>query len=222
LDNLMKMIKIFSFVLFILVFPVLSNSHQYSNKNGIEIEWVDNIKGNYSFVNDWDYTDYVYKNDFGQLVCDGICNPLIYNMLDSNSKIYEDSLRSYYQLVDTTHIFHSIESNSNCYEWAGTDYIVINKISSDTIKCYTLCSAATHSSLEITLINNRCTASIKLISITNINNPIYYTYKDGYIKIDKYLWNKGVMKAEFEFIFDDHDNPAKDIFWNGKIYAKIN
>ena len=46
------------------------------------------------------------------LICDGLCPQEIDKMKYENGKIYEDSLESFYKLIDTTHIFHSIESDA--------------------------------------------------------------------------------------------------------------
>jgi len=207
---------------YILFSITLLSSFINQGDNGIEIEWVYNLEGDYSFKEKWQYADYVYKNDYGQLVCDGICDPETDNMRDKSGRILEDSLSRYYQLVDTTHLYHSIECESNSYEWAGTDNIEINRTDNNTTECYTLCNAATHSSLHITIKNNHCVPEIKLTSIANTGHPICYKYKNGYIKINKQLWDKGIMKAEFDFNFSDHENPKKDLYWKGKIYSKIN
>lgn len=205
----------------ILIFLFFLSNYDTLNDNGIKIEWKDNIEGDFSFTKKWNYADYVYKNDIGQLVCNGICNPLTDIMKDENGKIIEDSLNRYYQLVDTTHIFHTIESISNSYEWAGTDNIAAKRTDKDTVICYTLCNAATHSSLLITIVKNKCIPKIEFNSITDTANPIYFSHKKGYIIIDKNLWNKGIIKAEFSFLFHNHENQKRDLFWKGKIYSVI-
>ncbi|MDR1877172.1 MAG: hypothetical protein LBQ84_06065 [Flavobacteriaceae bacterium] len=187
----------------------------------IKIEWVDSLRGDYSFKDRWNYPENIFKNSYNQLVCDGLCNPEADKMRDKKGKIRDKYLKEYYQLVDTTHIFHTVESEAQCYEWNGTDEIVVKRIDKNTVECYTLCNVATHSSLELTLTNDQCFPKIKLQSVSS-SGTHYYDSKDGYIKIDRPLWDKGIMKAEFHFYFIDPENPEKDMWWKGKIYSKIN
>jgi hypothetical protein len=99
----------------------------------IDIRWAKNLTGDFSFMKNWDYPEGVYKNEFGQLSCDGVCPPEIDRMKDDNGKIYEDSLNAFYKLVDTTHQFHSINSDAWTYEWAGTNFATAKRINADTI-----------------------------------------------------------------------------------------
>lgn len=209
--------KKYFYILFILV--VLISCKNKDNHN-VKINWVDNLEGDFSFINEWEYADYVYQDDFGQLVCDGICPSEVDNMRDINGKILDDSLSRYYQYVDTTHLHYTIESESNTYEWAGTNQIIAYYGNTDTIKSYTLCSPSTHSSLEINFIENKCYPQIKLNSITNRGTE-YFTCKGGYIKIDKQEFEKGILKAEFNFDFIRPDNDEIPMFWKGKIHTVI-
>jgi hypothetical protein len=190
------------------------------NNTGTEIEWIDNLKGNFVFSQKQSYPEGITLNTYNQLVCDGFCDPETDKMRNKNGKILKKYLTRYYQLIDTTRYIHTIESEAQCYEWAGTDRIIINRISEDTLQCYTLCNTATHSSLELTIIKNRCIPRIKLQSITS-PATLYFGYKKGSIKVDRQLWAKGIMKAEFHFYFEDTRNPETEMWWKGKIYSKI-
>lgn len=194
----------------------------FSQEKEIKIEWVNTLEGDFSFSQQWDYTDYVYKNDYGQLVCDAICHPDTENMKDEKGKIYEDSLYRYYQLVDTTHINRSIECEASVYGWAGTNHLVSKKIDNDVIEVNTLCTGGTYSSLYLILKKDTCIPAIKFISPVGAKGIIYFKCKKGYINIDKTLWDKDILKAEFDFSFDDPDNRDKNIYWKGKILSKIN
>jgi len=194
-------------------------SNKKSNSEEITIKWVDNLPGDFSFKDNWSYPEGVYQNEFGQLSCDGICPQEIYNMMDKNGRIYQDSLESYYQLVDTTHLFHSIESNAWCYEWGGTDYITAQRINKDTVVCFTENNATTHSSLNLIITKNTVKPTIILNSISDSDIKIYKC-KRGQMVIDEKLWNQGILKATFDFDFY-HDEDSNRMYWKGNIYVKI-
>ena len=187
----------------------------------INISWSDSLSGDFSFNKNWDYPEGVYKNDFGQISCDVFCPPAIDRMKDENGKIYKDSLKAFYQLVDTTHQFHTIQSDAWTYEWAGTNFLTAIKKNVDTTTCYTHNNISTHSSLVLTIIKDKCIPIIKLNSIVGSTGNKIYTCKSGQIEIDKTLWKKGILKANFDFVFDHTENADKPMYWKGKIYANI-
>jgi hypothetical protein len=186
----------------------------------LKIVWTGNLTGDFSFIENWDYPEGVYRNDFGQLSCDGLCAPETERMLDENGRIYKDSLAAFYQLIDTTHQFHSIQSDAWAYEWAGTNFVTATRINTDSVVCFTHTNAATHSSLVLTIAKEKCIPKIELNSIAGSGTKIY-SCKSGQLEIDKPLWDKGILKAKFDFIFDHKENPVQPMFWKGKIYAKI-
>lgn len=186
----------------------------------ININWTDSLVGDFSFTNNWDYPEGVYMNTFGQLSCDGICPIEIENMKAENGQIYKDSLPAFYQLVDTSHLHHTIACDAWCYEWAGTNYVTANK-KKDTIICATLCNAGTHCSLKLTITKNTCLPIIELNSVANNSGHSIYTCNTGKIELDRTLWNKGILKATFSFTFNHQENPSKPMFWKGKIVTKI-
>ena len=187
----------------------------------IKIDWMKNLSGSFSFKEIWDYPEGIYRNDFGQLSCDGLCPAETDKMKDDQGRIFKDSLPRFYQLVDTTHLFHSIKSHSNSYEWSGTNFLTAEKMGNDTIHCFTDNNASTHSSLDLIITKNKCIPAIKLSSITGTAKTAIYICKKGYIEIDKNLWNNGILKAKFDFTFDSKENLEKSIFWKGKIYTPI-
>ncbi|MBX3107356.1 MAG: hypothetical protein KIS69_09770 [Bacteroidetes bacterium] len=188
----------------------------------IKIKWVDKLSGDFSFTNNWSYPLGVEMKSDGKAGCadGGFCPQRCYSMLDSNGIVLKDSSQIFYQLLDTTHQFHSIQCEAWCYEWAGTDFIEVFRKSNDSIFCFTTTGIATHCSLQIEIIKNICKAAIDLNSITPDGSNIYYC-TDGYITIDKTFWKKGIMKAKFNFNFENKDEPKKPIYWKGKIYTKI-
>jgi len=180
----------------------------------ISIGWVDNLYGDYSFTENWDYATPLYKDEFGQLVCMGLCPPETDNMLDNKGMIFEDSVSVYYQLVDTAHVHYTIESETNSYEWIESNDILVEILSNDTVKAYTMCDVSTHSSLKLFIINDACLPYIELNSITP-RGLQHFMCKGGYIKIDKNAWEKDTLKAEFDFVFEDN------LWWRGRIFAPI-
>lgn len=205
-------------LIFCCLFSIFSLFVSAQKSNQIKINWVNDLEGDYSFTEKWDYADPVYLNEYSQLVCDGLCDPEIDNMRDETGKIYEDSLARYYQLVDTTHVYYTIECKTNAYEFAGANNIFVKKHDNGVVQCYTLSDAGTRSTLNLTIKGNTCKPVIMLRSVS-FTETLFYDCKKGYIKIDKQLWDKGILKAEFDLIFDNFD---KDIWWKGKIYSSIN
>lgn len=198
------------------------------DKNGkvksgeIEISWLDSLTGDFSFTKNWDYPEGVYKNEFGQLSCDGLCPPEIERMKDENGKIYKDSLKAFYQQVDTTHQFHSIRSEAGIYEWAGTNFATATRINAETIVCFTHNNLATHSSLILTIVKDKCIPTIELNSVVYSAGKKTYACKSGRIEIDENFWENGILKANFDLVFDHKENLNKPMYWKGKVYATIN
>ncbi len=190
-----------------------------SGQKGLEIEWIDNLQSDFSFAEKWSYQEGIFRNEWGQLACDGLCDPGLDEMRDENGRIIEDFIIAYYQLLDTTHYFHSHTGEAKCYEWVGTDFAQAYK-GNDTVVCHTMCNAGTHSSLQLKIIDGRCFARIELNSIANTKKE-YFDCEAGYIKIDKSLWDKGILKTEFELSFTDPRNTESPLWWNGKIYTGI-
>jgi len=188
-------------------------------KDTVNVKWTDDLQGDFSFTDKWSYNEGIYLNEYGQLVCDGLCDDNSYKMIDEDGKIYPDSLHRYYQLIDTTHYYHTIENEAQCYEWAGTDFAHAYK-KKDTIKCFTACNVGTHSSLQMDLINGRCIPRIELNSVSP-SGLQYFMAKDGSVKIDKKMFDKGILKAEFDFTFEDPRNLQEPLWWKGRIQTKI-
>ena len=214
----MKRLTYFLVMIFLISCGITSNKKL--NSEEVSIKWVDNLSGDFSFKDNWSYPEGVYKNEFGQLSCDGFCPPETDKMKDENGKIYENSLEAFYELVDTTHIFHSLKSDAWTYEWAGTNYIIAERINEDTIVCFTQNNAGTHSSLNLIITKNTVRPTIVLNSIIGENSEKTYYCKGGQMVIDKKLWNEGILKATFDFDFYHNEN-SNEMYWKGSIYAKI-
>lgn len=82
-------------------------------------------------------------------------------------------------------------------------------------------NSATHCFLKLKIEGNNCTPIIVLNSTAHPKEEIFYC-KQGNIQIDKSLWKKGILKAIFNFAFQNHIEPQKGIFWKGRILSKFN
>ncbi len=210
---------LFVILLTISLSPIFSQEESNGTKK-IKIKWVNNLKGDFSFKEQWSYPEGVYKNQYGQISCDGFTSDETAKMIDSSGRIYKDSLNAFYQLVDTTHLYHTIKSEAWCYEWTGTDFIEVKRVSENKVLAKTINNAATHSSLILEIGKDSCSSRIELNSITQSGKKTFYI-KRGRIKIDKQYWKKGILKAKFDFIFDNTTEPAKQMFWKSKIFCRI-
>lgn len=187
----------------------------------IPIIWVDSISGDFSFTEKWDYPEGVYRNKYGQLSCDGYCPRGADLMKDDSGRIYKDSLAAFYNLVDTSHLFYTIECDAWCYECAGTNYASARRLNKDSILCRTHVNVGTHCSLNLMITKDICYPTIRLNSIRSSRGIIKYNCTEGKIEIDKNLYKKGILKAKFDFTFYHSERPGKTMYWRGLIYTKI-
>ena len=97
--------------------------------------------------------------------------------------------------------------------------ISADRINKDSVICSTALNVATHSSLKLVITEKTVRPSIDLISITPSGEMLFYCI-GGEMTIDKSSWEKGILKAIFDFKFDD-ENPNMQTYWKGKIYAEI-
>jgi hypothetical protein len=188
----------------------------------VAIKWVDNLPGDFSFTENWSYPLGVERRPDGRAGCadGGFCPERCYGMMDEHRNVMKDSVEIFYQLLDTTHLFHTIQCEAWCSEWDGTNFIEVIRKDNDSVYCFTPIGIATHCSLQLTIVNNVCLAVIDLRSIMPDGDRIYYCTK-GHITIDKNLWAKGIMKADFSFDFLPQEVPEYPVFWKGKVYSKI-
>ncbi|MBO0593214.1 hypothetical protein I2486_17560 [Cellulophaga sp. E16_2] len=192
-----------------------------ATSNSIKIEWTQNLEGDFSFNKEWNYLEGIYRNRHGQLSCDGYCPAEIDGMKDKTGKIYKDSLQAFYKIIDTTHIYHSLQSETRMYEYSGTDYITFKRLQNGAIKGKSLDNVSTHSTLKLELQNDLCAATVLFNSIRDLGIHNFHL-RSGTIKIDKPLYDNGIIKAEFDFKFKNTLEPSEALFWKGKIYSKIN
>lgn len=206
---------------FILLYSFGSNPNVPDGaKNPLKINWVQEMPGNFSFRHKWSYPENIFRNKYGQLICDGNCPSRADGMRNAKGKIFKDSLEVYYQLIDTSHQYHALESKCNCGEWPGEHFIQVQRTVGDTIECFTKGSVSTHCLFKMTIVGDDCYPQLKLNSIVP-NSDVVYQFKDGYMLIDQNLWQKGILQANFRFIFTNPKRPEKDIYWSGKMYKEI-
>ncbi len=215
----MKIKFIIISLLFLIGTSCISNEKNADSKQRIKIEWVENLKGDFSFNKKWNYGDGIYRNQNGELRLDSGMVPLeieeiINRMKDEKGEIYKDSLSKYYKVIDTTHIFHSIKSNGNYY------HMEFKKMENDEIKGETINNISGYSHLHIKLKNDYCYAWIDYKSVSDKGNHIF-NLKNGRILIDKSLFKKGIIKTEFDFNFKNTLDLNEKLSRKGKIYSYI-
>lgn len=186
----------------------------------MKTRWIDTLNGDFDFRTKWSYPEGVSRNEFGQLSCAGFCPEGTESMFGNDGKIHPDSLPKFYRLVDTTHQFHSISCEAWCYEWAGTDFITAKQTDTNQVLCSTMTSAGTHCSLILKIRGGTCVPSIEIKSISAPGVKTYYC-GNGFITIERNSWTKGILKADFNFTFNNTDEPGRNMFWKGKIYTAI-
>ncbi len=220
------MVRSFSIV-FLGLITILSFSFSNgtgNNKNNIplKITWTDSLTGDFTFKDQWSYPECVYRNQYGQLSCDGICPEATYAMKEKGGRIIQDSIASFYKLVDTSHCYHTLKSEARVYEWGGTDFITFKQMPDGKIKGQSVNTIGTHSSLCIEIDNDTCLAWIDFNSITDLYpNPYYFYLTEGSIQIDRNYWQKGIIKCTFNFNFENTIEPGTPLFWKGKIFSTI-
>lgn len=190
------------------------------NINRTPVKWVDNLSKDFSFKDKWSYPEGVFRNEFGQLSCDsGICHG-IDGMKGDDGKILKNSLKAFYKIVDTTHLYHTLKSTTSVSEWSGANFINFKKQADNSIIGQSECHISTHSSLNIIIENDSATAWIDFNSITNLGR-YKFPIKKGEIKIDKNYFKKGIIKAEFDLTFLNTLDQDKIMYWKGLIYSSI-
>jgi hypothetical protein len=198
----------YSLISIVLVGSGLKGDRTEENKSGeVDIEWLQDLPGDFSFKDNWSYPEGIFKDKSGQLNCDGCCPPEIDGLKNENGKIFKDSLSAFYQLVDTSHQFYSVQSEAWCYEYAGTNFITFIKVDKDSVIGFTKTNASTHSSLHLLINKNKCIPTIELNSVASPKASKIYVSKNGRINIDRELWTRGIMKADFYFTFDQKGRP---------------
>ena len=185
-----------------------------------QLVFTDFLSGDFSFKDEWSYHEGVYVNQWGQLSCDGICPEESWGMKDSLDRILPDSLNAFYEIVDTTHRYHTLSCESSCSEFAGSDFMHVVQINPDSFLCLSLGSVATHCALHITFNRKTVLPKVYLMSIVPDGDAVYECVY-GFLRIEKKDWERGIMKADFYFSFENVQDQDDRIYWKGLIYSEI-
>lgn len=212
--------------LFLLMFAFVSYqnsgvSHSETKSKSIPITWKKEISEDFSFTEDWSYPEGVYRNQYGQLSCDGFCSNGIDAMTDSTGRIYKDSLDAFYSLVDTTHQYHNFVADGFMYEWAGSNQILFERTENEIIHGYSAFNAATHNSIHFEIQGDSVSSWLEYVGIVD-GNIHRFLLKEGQFELDKKLFRKGWIKAKFNMEYVNHLEELVPLSCEGKIYAKIN
>jgi hypothetical protein len=186
----------------------------------LPIQLVDKIDADFSFIEDWDYDWGIYENQYGQLSCDGFCPDRAYDM-KIDGRIPEDSLTAFYEVVDTSHLHYTMQSEAQMYEWTGCDYIYICRNPHGFIFAETEITPGTHSTLYCEIFNGAAQVWANYNSIS-AQQPRDFLLKSGFIKVENKAYQSDTIKAQFDLEFLntlESDNP---LTWKGLIYAPIN
>lgn len=186
----------------------------------IPVLWKPLSSNDFTFHEEWSYPMGVYTNPWGQLSCDGLCPKEVDRMKDDQGRIYEDSLEAFYNIVDTTHLYHTIDCEAEMYEFAGTDFIRFKKFQ-DVLTGVTEGTPSTHASLNIVIDNERCIAWVEYNSILPDRPQMKFPLSAGRIILDPKLYEQGVVKGYFDFRFKNHFEPDFPLHWKGYIYSEI-
>lgn len=184
----------------------------------IVVSWVNKLPGDFSFTKNWSYPFGIFLNDYGQPICDGFCLPESEAMKDSTGRVYHDSLEAFYKLNDTTHLYHTLECQGNGYEKGEVNFMEVIITGKDSFKCSV--GILPYHSMYLDIVKDTLKGHIYFNSPAPDGSMRYYI-RGGHITIDRLLWQKGIMKAEFNLSFTDPDDLERPIIWTGKVYTQI-
>jgi hypothetical protein len=208
--------------LLVIFLSVKTNAQTTDTMASAGVIWVETVTGDFSFKDRWSYNENVFKDEKGQLFCDGFCSERLDALRDKNGRINPDSVSVYYRLLDTTHFYHSLQCESSCSEFAGADFIDVIQIDKDSFFCQTHTTAGTHCSLNMSFIRSFFKSGVRLNSIISGGSDSY-EYVNGNLRIEEPMLKKGILKAEFYLVFwNMADGDASEyIYWKGWIYSPI-
>lgn len=191
----------------------------YPPYKSIPIQMVDEIDADFSFAENWNYDWGVYENQYGQLSCDGLCPNEAYEM-QVDGRIIEDSIKAYYELIDTTHFHHTMQSKAEMYEWTGCDYIYVSRDSNMRISAETVITPGSHSTLHFQINRDKAKIWAHYNSIANVQ-PRNFSLKSGFIKVERQAFERDTIKAQFDLTFSNTLESDVALSWSGLIYAAI-
>ncbi len=211
------------YLLYILIFSLSlllkSSSKTVENDSVILIEWFNNLKGDFSFATKWSYAENIGLNKAQQIACLKNCSDRVQKMMDDEGLILSHSTDTYYQIIDSTRKYHTLESRSTLYDWKPSNFIKVRRYGNFVLEGSVIQDSTSNCSLFFRIKDNYLTA-------WTYHKPIkgeskIFRLNGGKIFLDKEAFDKGIFKATFSFTFENDVNSLKALFWSGKIYTKI-
>jgi hypothetical protein len=200
-------------------FLLKSSSIDKKDEIQIEISWFTNLKGNFSFASKWSFAANVGLNDAQQIACIQNCSERVQKMMNDDGLILGDSTDVYYQLVDSTRKYHTLESRSTLVDWKPSNFIKVRKYGSFILEGSVLADSTSNCSVFFRIKDNFLTAWAYHKSDNGISK--IFRLNGGKIFLDDEAFSKGIFKATFSFTFENEVNSLKPLYWSGKIYTKI-
>jgi hypothetical protein len=185
----------------------------------IEISWFTNLKGNFSFASKWSYAANVGLNDAQQIACIQNCSERVQKMMNDDGLIISDSTDTYYQIVDSTRKYHTLESRSTLTDWKPSNFIKVRKYGNFIVEGSVLADSTSKCSVFFRIKDNFLTAWAYHKS--DNGKSTIFRLNGGKIFMDDAAFSKGIFKATFSFTFENEVNSLKPLYWSGKIYTKI-
>ena len=213
----------------------------------INIEWTDNLDGNFSFKDKWQYEE---STVFDILKSEGYdLNELVKGMSTGafvNKMFTDNDIEAFCKKWETkeeelgnsnvTHYPYTLKTNGECEQ---LDYILAEQISREVVECEssgkTMIDGEKAASLNLNIVGNVCYPVLgftkyniyqflqakHLVKQSHIPSPFedIYPCKEGSITIDKTCWDGGWLKASFSFVFVSPD--SGDFVLSGKIFTPI-
>lgn len=206
-------------LIFTVGFLLKSSSKIIESETQIPIEWFNNLKGDFSFVSKWSYAENIGLNKAQQIACLKNCTDRIQKMMNSEGIIISDSTDLYYQIIDSTRKYHTLESRSTLYDWKPSNFIKVRRYGNFVIEGSVIQDSSSRCSLFFRVKDNYLNAWV-------YHNPDkgptkIFRLNGGKIFLDKDAFDKEIFKATFSFTFENDLNSLKALFWSGKIYTKI-
>lgn len=191
----------------------------------VEFNWVDQVEDDFSFVEQWDYQEGVYVNQWGQLSCDGFCPIEIDRMKDEMGRVYDDSLSSFYSFVDTSHSHYTFNGSARAYEYGDCHYANASLVNGK-LHIQTEINIATHSSLHIELDTENSSKPITRIyilhnSIRNIPGKVYLAL-NGTVELSKEKLADGIVQMKFDLDFQSEEDDEGGLqHWDGLVLTHL-
>ena len=213
--------KNFPILMLVILLGFLLNSSSVNKKDDIQIEisWFTNLKGNFSFASKWSYASNVGLNAAQQIACLQNCSNRVQKMMDEDGLIISDSTDAYYQIVDSTRKYHTLESRSTLSDWKPSNFINVRKYGNFTIEGSVIADSTSKCSVFFRIKDNYLTAWA--YHKPDKGSSKIFRLNGGKIFLDDAAFAKGIFKATFSFTFENEINSLKPLFWSGKIHAKI-